>query len=309
MFRSALLGAARSEDIRRFVEANPLTRPVVNRFVAGATPQAALEVTRELIHQGMYVTLDHLGEDTEDTLQATATVRAYQQLLLALHRAGLAGRTEVSVKLSAIGRLLPADGDKIALDNARQICESAEAAGTTVTVDMEDHTATDSTLEILSGLRADFPSVGAVLQAYLRRTEQDCHDLATQGSRVRLCKGAYREPSSVAYQDKQEVDRSYVRCLKTLMAGSGYPMVASHDPRMVAIASELATRAGREPGSHEFQMLYGIRPIEQRRLAAEGETVRVYVPYGSEWYGYFMRRLAERPANLGFFLRSLLGRQ
>ncbi|RCW43933.1 L-proline dehydrogenase [Halopolyspora algeriensis] len=309
MLRSALLTAARSEGIRRTVEANPLTRPVVNRFVAGTAPQAALDVTRELAEQGMSVTLDHLGEDTEDTVQATTTVRAYQQLLAALHRAGLAERAEVSVKLSAIGRLLPSDGDKIALDNARRICESAEAAGTTVTVDMEDHTTTDATLEILADLRADFPRVGAVLQAYLRRTEQDCRDLATKGSRVRLCKGAYSEPASVAFRDKHEVDRSYVRCLKTLMGGEGYPMVASHDPRMVAIASELAARAGRAPGSYEFQMLYGIRPAEQRRLASGGETVRVYVPYGTEWYGYFMRRLAERPANLGFFLRSLLGRR
>lgn len=308
MLRTAMLAAARSGNVRRLVEANPLTRSVVDRFVAGTTPHDALTVTRQLADQGMHVTLDHLGEDTEDRAQAEATVRAYQLMLAELDRAGLARRAEVSVKLSAVGQQLRADGDKIALDNARRICESAAAAGTTVTLDMEDHTTTDSTLGILADLRVDFPWVGAVLQAYLHRTEQDCRDLATAGSRVRLCKGAYAEPASVAFQDKDEVDRAYVRCLRILMAGQGYPMVASHDPRMVTIAADLAARNRREPGDFEFQMLYGIRPDEHRRLASGGDTMRVYLPYGDQWYGYFMRRLAERPANVGFFLRSLISR-
>jgi proline dehydrogenase len=171
---------------------------------------------------------------------------------------------------------------------------------------MEDHTTTDATLEALRSLRVDFPSTGAVLQSYLRRTEADCRDLAVAGSRVRLCKGAYKEPASVAFQDPAEVDLSYVRCLKVLMAGAGYPMVATHDPRLIAITGELAKH--REKGSYEYQLLYGVRPGEQERLAAAGETVRVYVPYGDEWYGYLMRRLAERPANLTFFLRALASR-
>ncbi|SDZ29676.1 L-proline dehydrogenase [Saccharopolyspora shandongensis] len=306
MLRSTLLAAARSQGVRRLVEANPLTKPVVERFVAGTTPEDAVRATRALRDQGMYVTLDHLGEDTLDAQQATDTVRAYQQMLKVLAAEDLADRAEVSVKLSAVGQFLPSDGEKIALDNARLICEAAASAGTTVTLDMEDHTTTDSTLGILRDLRVDFPWVGAVLQAYLHRTEQDCRDLAGEGSRVRLCKGAYSEPASVAYQDKSEVDRSYVRCLKILMAGEGYPMVASHDPRMVAIAADLAARSGRSADSYEFQMLYGIRAEEQKRIAAEGNKLRVYVAYGDEWYGYFMRRLAERPANLVFFLRSLI---
>ena len=171
---------------------------------------------------------------------------------------------------------------------------------------MEDHTTTDSTLDILASSARDFPSTGAVLQAYLRRTEADCRDLAYAGSRVRLCKGAYKEPESVAFQGRHEVNLSYVRCLKALMAGPGYPMVASHDPRMIAIAAELAERNGRAQGTYEYQMLFGIRPDEQRRLADAGREVRVYVPYGDQWYGYLMRRLAERPANLAFFARSLL---
>jgi proline dehydrogenase len=198
------------------------------------------------------------------------------------------------------------DGEKIALENARKICRAAEAVGATVTLDMEDHSTTDSTLGILRQLRVDFPWVGAVLQAYLRRTEQDCRDLSGAGSRVRLCKGAYSEPESVAFQEKSEVDKSYVRCLKILLEGKGYPMIASHDPRLIAIAERLIADTGRAPGDHEFQMLYGIRPEEQRRIAGKSETMRVYVPYGDEWYGYFMRRLAERPANLTFFLRALL---
>jgi proline dehydrogenase len=174
---------------------------------------------------------------------------------------------------------------------------------------MEDHTTTDSTLAILRELRKDFPETGAVLQAYLHRTESDCRALAFEGSRVRLCKGAYNEPEEVAYQSRLDVDRSYVRCLKVLLAGQGYPMIASHDPRIVEIAASLASRFGRAQGSYEFQMLYGIRPEEQRRLAKSGETMRVYVPYGQEWYGYLMRRLAERPQNLSFFVKSLISKK
>jgi proline dehydrogenase len=215
----------------------------------------------------------------------------------------------VSVKLSAVGQALPGRGEEVATCNARIICEAARDAGTTVTLDMEDHTTTDSTLRILRGLREDFPETGAVLQAYLRRTEADCRELAVEGSRVRLCKGAYKEPESVAFQSRQEVDLSFVRCLRILMEGSGYPMVASHDPRMVEIAGALARRSGRDASTFEYQMLYGIRPDEQLRLVGEGNTVRVYVPYGQEWYGYLMRRLAERPSNLSFFAKALISKK
>ncbi len=308
MLRAPLLAAARSRRMRSLVEFVPATRSVVSRFVAGGGTPDAVRVVRELTDDGLRVTLDHLGEDTTDAEQAATTVRAYEELLSALAADGLAFGADVSVKLSAVGQFLPVDGEKVALENARKICAAAETVGATVTLDMEDHTTTDSTLGILRELRVDYPWVGAVLQAYLKRTEQDCRDLSGEGSRVRLCKGAYAEPEEVAYQDKSEVDKSYVRCLKILMQGNGYPMVASHDPRMIAIAERLAMKAGREPEDHEFQMLYGIRPEEQLRIAADGETMRVYVPYGDEWYGYFMRRLAERPANLAFFLRGLATR-
>ncbi len=308
MLRAPLLAAARSTGIRRLVEAVPATRSVVRRFVAGSETADAVRVARELAADGRRITLDHLGEDTTDAAQAAATVAAYEAVLSALAAEGLASGADVSVKLSAVGQFLPSNGEDVALENARKICAAADAVGATVTLDMEDHTTTDSTLGILRELRGEYPWVGAVLQAYLRRTEQDCRELSGPGSRVRLCKGAYAEPESAAFPDKGDVDKSYVRCLRVLMAGSGYPMVASHDPRMIEIAAALADEHGRTDDAHEFQMLYGIRPEEQARIAASGSRMRVYVPYGDEWYGYFMRRLAERPANLGFFLRGLATR-
>ena len=307
MLRKPLLLADRSATCRKIVERTPMTRAMVTRFVAGATQEEALPAVRRLA-EDRHVTLDFLGEDTTDLSQATATVTAYQDLLAALGEAGLGERAEVSVKLSAVGRCLDQDGEKIALDNARRIAEAAKAIGTTITLDMEDHTTVDSTLGILRELREDFPFVGAVLQAYLRRTEADCRDLNGVGSRVRLCKGAYDEPESVAFRDEHEVDKAYVRALRVLMEGEGYPMVASHDPRMIAIAGEMAAANGRGADDYEYQMLYGIRDGEQVRLAAEGKRMRVYVPYGDQWYGYYMRRLAERPANVLFLARSLITR-
>ena len=305
MLRRVLLSMSRSGRVRHLIETAPVSRSVVARFVAGTSAEDAVAATRDLESKGLLVSLDRLGEDTLDLHQATDTRDAYLRLLELLAAGGLTSGAEVSVKLSAVGQALPGDGEKVALENARAICEAARAAGTTVTLDMEDHTTTDSTLEILRKLRADFPETGAVLQAYLHRTEADCRDLAYAGSRVRLCKGAYKEPDTVAFQGKHDVDTAYVRALKVLMAGEGYPMLATHDPRLVAITEDLARRNGRAKDSYEFQMLYGIRPLEQERLAAQGQKVRVYVPYGDEWYGYLVRRMAERPANLAFFLRSV----
>jgi proline dehydrogenase len=309
LLRQPLLLISRSDWVKKLVSSMPVSAGIVRSHVPGETIEEAVEATRELVDDGLKVTLDFLGEDTLDQTQAEATVTAYLDLLKQLSANGLARSAEVSVKLSAVGQALPDNGDKIALENARTICRAARNAGTTVTLDMEDHTTTDSTLATLRELRKDFPETGAVLQAYLHRTEADCRALAFEGSRVRLCKGAYKEPESVAFQGRIDVDRSYVRCLKVLLAGEGYPMIATHDPRMVSIASSLASRYGRAQGSYEYQMLYGIRPDEQKRLASSGERVRVYIPYGQEWYGYLMRRLAERPQNLTFFLRSLVSKK
>lgn len=308
LLREPLLMLSRSQQMKKLVATLPVSSGIVRSHVPGETTESAVDATAELIEQGMTVTLDFLGEDTEDRIQADACVAAYLELLEALSARGLAARAEVSVKLSAVGQSLPGIGERIALENARKICRAAGNTGTTVTLDMEDHTTTDSTLGILRELRQDFPETGAVLQAYLRRTEADCRSLAGEGSRVRLCKGAYNEPESVAFTDRVEVDRSYVRCLSVLLAGEGYPMIATHDPRIVEVAASLIARHGRAKGSYEYQMLYGIRPEEQQRLADAGETVRVYIPYGQEWYGYLMRRLAERPQNLSFFMKSLVSK-
>jgi len=308
VIRRVVLSASRSHRVKQLVTRAPVSRGIVARFVAGEGVEDAVHVTRQLVGDGLLVSLDHLGEDTVDVGQAEAVAKAYVTMLNRLSDARLTPDAEVSVKLSAVGQALPGDGEQIALEHAHAICVAARASGTTVTLDMEDHTTTDSTLSILRELRADFPDVGAVLQSYLHRTETDCRDLAHAGSRVRLCKGAYKEPESVAFQHKVDVDRSYVRCLRILMQGEGYPMVATHDPRLVDIAGTFAVRCGRPKGSYEYQLLYGVRPGEQRRLAGTGEKVRVYVPYGDEWYAYLMRRLAERPANMTFFLRSLVTR-
>lgn len=308
MLRWALLSMAENESLKEMVAGFPLTKPLVRTYVAGAGPAEAVSTAGTLSDHGLRITIDHLGEDTKSTEQASRNTQAYLELLDQLRRTGVAAQADVSVKLSALGSELGSDGAKLGIENARIICTAARNAGATVTIDMEDHTTTDDTLTVVSQLREEFDSVGAVLQAYLRRTESDCRDLTIPGSRIRLCKGAYSEPASVAYTDRRDVDKSYVRCLKVLMGGQGYPMVATHDPRLIAIAENLAQRSGRAEDSYEFQMLYGIRPAEQRRLASIGHRVRVYLPYGTDWYGYLMRRLAERPTTMLLFARSLINR-
>jgi proline dehydrogenase len=307
VLQKALLGASRRPGLRRFVTGNPATRRVVDRFVAGETFADALTAVRALHHDGIDVTLDHLGEDISDRAEAERSRDAYLAALEGLAPLGLGRAAEVSVKLSAFGQALP-DGHDLALELVRPVVEAATAMDTTVTLDMEDHRTIDSTLAVLAELREEHPGTGAVLQAALFRTEDDARALAVPGSRVRLVKGAYDEPGTVAHREKKDVDAAYARCLEILMAGPGYPMVGSHDPAMVARAHELAAQHSRPADSWEVQMLYGIRPDEQRRLATAGTRVRAYIPYGIDWYAYFMRRLAERPANVGFFLRALATR-
>lgn len=312
--RPAILAAARSSKLKAALTKAPVTKRIVTRFIAGETRPEVLKVVAALLESGRVISIDFLGEDTTERAQAEATVGEYLALLDDL--AGLRlpasmnpnneiAPLEVSVKLSALGQALPVDGDAVATANARTVCEHAQRLGIWVTVDAEDHTTTDSTLRIVRELRTEFPWLGAVLQSYLRRTEADCRELAGPGSRIRLCKGAYREPEAVAYQSRSEVDASYRRCLEILMLGAGYPMVASHDPEIIAAAGDMTRRTDRGRDTFEQQMLFGIRDVEQLRLAAQGYTMRVYVPYGAQWYGYFMRRLAERPSNLRFFLRSI----
>jgi proline dehydrogenase len=311
VLRQALLALSASTQARQLIMANSLTRDVVARFVAGETADEALAVTRRLAADNLLVTIDFLGEDTVDPEQAAAVAEEYIRLLGRLSDAGLAGggRAEVSVKPTAVGLGLAEHGEKTAMENIARIATAARNAGTTVTVDMEDHTRIDATLRLVTELRADFPDLGCVIQSYLRRSAADCTALAEAGSRVRLCKGAYQAPEGVGLAAKADVDLSYVRCMRILLAGPGYPMLATHDPRLIEIATARARLAARSQDSFEYQMLYGIRPAEQSRLAASGARMRVYLPYGSDWYGYLVRRLAERPANLAFFLRALASRR
>jgi proline dehydrogenase len=310
VLRQALLALSASHKARELILANPLTRDVVARFVAGETAAEALSATRQLVASNRLVTIDFLGEDTLDPEQAAAVADEYIRLLGQLSDAGLSagGKAEVSVKPTAVGLGLAEHGEKTARENIVRIATAARNAGTTVTLDMEDHTRIDATLRLVAELRADFPDLGCVIQSYLRRSADDCTDLAVAGSRVRLCKGAYQAPEGVGLARKAEVDLSYARCLRILLDGPGYPMLATHDPRLIEIASAKVQQAGRPASGFEYQMLYGIRPDEQARLAAEGAQVRVYLPYGSDWYGYLVRRLAERPANVAFFLRALRSR-
>ena len=314
LLRKPILAMSGSTAVRDTVSKAPLTKSVVDRFIPGETTADAVAAVASLRAKGLQVSLDHLGEDTADRATADATVEAYLDLIRGLVNAGQVAGSEVSVKLSAVGQALiaspelPNGGNAYALAGARRIADAAYAAGARVTLDIEDHTTIDQTLEVLFELRRTHPDVGVAIQAMLRRTPQDLQTLIGPGSRVRLVKGAYDEPESVAYTDRQEIDLAYVRAMKTLMHGKGYPMIGSHDPRMVAIAGQLANDAGRTPDRWEHQMLFGIRPEEQERLVRAGRTVRVYVPYGHDWYGYFTRRLAERPANLLFFLRSVATR-
>lgn len=306
MLRALLNCAARSPGARRAVEVLPLTRRVVDRFVAGERVDEAVAVARGLADAGLAVTVDLLGEDVADEAGARRTAVAYVQLLDALAADGAGKGADVSLKLSALGQALPRRGPAMATQLAREICGAARDVGVTVSLDMEDHRTVSSSLAIARDLRKEFPWVASVLQANLRRTESDIAALAGSGARIRLVKGAYKEPAAVAFRRKAEVDAAYAASVRALMASSCHPQVATHDPRMITVAVEAARASGRSPDDWELQMLYGVRTDLQRELRAAGHRMRIYVPFGRDWYAYFMRRLAERPANVAFFARALI---
>lgn len=304
--RGTILAASRSAKARAAVEKMGATRRIVERFVAGEDVGDALSCVRRLEVDGLRATIDHLGEEVSDAVGADATVDAYLALLDRLSTGGFAKGADVSVKLTALG--LDVDRSD-ALDRAMRVLTAAREAGATMTIDMEHSSITDVTLDTVRELREQDRSVALVLQAMLRRTEGDVAEFARDGARIRLCKGAYAEGSAVAFTNRADVRASYRRCLAILMASPCTPLVATHDPKMLTAAIEFATANGRTPDQFELQMLLGVRPDEQLRLAGLGFGVRVYVPFGTEWYGYLMRRLAERPANLAFFARALSSRR
>jgi proline dehydrogenase len=299
--RGVLLGLSRRRALGRVATRLPVTRPVVGRFVAGETLDDALAALRRLSSAGLRTTVDVLGESVTVPTQAAAAADAYIRTIDALAAADL--DRNVSLKLTQMG--LDVD-PALCRENVERVFRRAAETGTFVRIDMEDHTKTDATLAIWRDVRAVNAESGVVVQAALRRTPDDVESLIAEGARIRLCKGAYREPAGVAFQEKVEVDRAYVDLMERLLRAGTYPAIATHDERMHRRAVDLARREGIGPDRFEFQMLYGVRRDLQEALVRDGWTVRVYTPYGHEWYAYFMRRLAERPANVAFVLRSVL---
>jgi proline dehydrogenase len=302
--RATFLGLSSRRSLGRLATRLPVTRAMVARFVAGETLEEALPVLEQLRDAGLRTTVDVLGESVTAPAAASSAAGAYLDTLDALAARGLDGN--VSVKLSQMGLLLdPA----IAEANVRRIVERAVAHDAFVRIDMEDHPTTDATLAIWRAVRpADHArsDTGVVIQAALRRSPTDVEAILAEAGRVRLCKGAYREPASVAFTARREVDGAYETLMERLLLDGERPAIATHDERLIGRAVAFAREHRIDRGRFEFQMLYGVRRDLQAQLVAAGYGVRVYVPFGTEWYPYFMRRLAERPANVAFVLRSVM---
>jgi proline dehydrogenase len=282
-----------------------VTHRVVDRFVAGETIPAALSAMQQVDAQGASTTLDVLGESVTDRDGAFRTRDSYLALIDGMTGSNQNSNTEVSIKLSALGQALPSRGEETALELVAEICAAANASGVHVTLDMEDHATIDSTLRIATELRNEYPWTGTVLQSNLRRTLGDLEELASTPTRIRLVKGAYKEPATVAFQSKTEVDAAYQTGILLLASSRCYPMIGTHDPAMIHLAQQAMKYHDRGADDWELQMLYGVRGDLQSQCIASGTSLRVYIPFGTDWYPYFMRRLAERPANVAFFLRAL----
>jgi len=301
MLRSSLLYLSKSERLKRFLTSFKSFNNITRRFVAGEELPEAIEAIRTLNNKSIAASFDHLGESITSEDETRKEVQEYLRILDQINEAGI--DSNVSVKLTQLG--LDVSGE-LCYQNTRTIVNAATKVGNFVRIDMEDSTKTDGTLDVFRRLRQDYENVGIVIQSYLRRSERDIEELLKIGSRVRLCKGAYNEPPSVAFGSKQEVDDNYIRLMKMLLLSGIYHGIATHDEKMIRATKTFAVDRGISSGAFEFQMLYGIRRDLQERLVAEGYRVRVYVPYGKFWYPYFMRRLAERPANVWFVVRNML---
>jgi len=300
LLRQTLLFLSRRKELEEFLSHNPLARQASRRFVAGETRAEALAVTRELNRQGFKVTLDYLGEEVKDPKQAEAAVEEYAGAVEEAAASGL--ETGISVKLSHLGIRIDAE---YARRNLLRIAERAATVKRFVRVDMEGSDLTEKTVEIVREINLQTGNVGTVIQSYLRRSSEDTDVLNREKIPVRLVKGAYLEPKEVAFQETEEVDLYFMRLVEALMRAGYRPAIATHDERLIDYAIDIAFIFGLEPDDYEFQLLYGVRRDLQERLLREGYRVRVYLPYGEDWFGYFMRRLAERPANLWFLLRHL----
>lgn len=301
MLRSALLFLSRQNWLRRWVQNSSFAQPLTKRFIAGHTLEEELAVCARLKAEGISSTLDYLGENVSSAEESRTSRNCFLAALDGIARTGLPAT--VSVKLTQLGLDL---GDAVCLENLRAIVARAKAIGTSVEVDMESAEYVDRTVALVRTMHEQFGAVRAVVQAYLYRTAADVDDLNQRGIPVRLVKGAYREPAAVAWPKKREVDASFVRLAQKLLDAGTYPAIATHDEQMIAATVDYVRRHRYGPDRFEFQMLYGIRRDLQRRLVADGYRLRLYVPYGEAWYPYFMRRLAERPANLLFMARNLI---
>lgn len=294
-----LAGNARAEEL---VRRAPLSRPLLNRFVAGEDAEAALATARSLNERGLAFTLDMLGENTADEARAAEAGQAYLALLERIQAAGLPGN--ISIKLTMLGLDI---SEEFAWDKLEAIVRRADELGMFVRIDMEGSAYTTRTLGLFRRIHDLYPkAVGIVLQSYLYRTDRDLDEMIERGARVRIVKGAYMEPETVAYPHKSDVDEAFRRHIERLLDSGNYPAIATHDQAIINMTKGYALRMGIDRSRFEFQMLYGIRRERQESLATEGYNMRVYVPFGTSWYPYFMRRLAERPANVLFIARQLV---
>lgn len=300
MMRQFFLFLSAQKGLRRWMERSPLSKKFTQRFVAGETLEDALGVVTRLEQERIWTTLDHLGENVTTIEEAAASRDSYVQALDRIEERKLP--STVSIKLTQFGLDLSPEA---CLQNVRQLAAKAKAGGSRVEIDMESSVYTDRTLDVVTRISEEFGCTRAVIQAYLFRSASDVGRLNSLGVPVRLCKGAYDEPVSVAFAEKREVDRNYLTLMKTLLDKGAYPAIATHDEQIMGEAFRYARERRIAPDRFEFQMLYGIRRDLQRRIIDLGYRLRLYVPYGTAWYPYFMRRLAERPANVLFLLRNL----
>ncbi len=299
--KSAFLYLSQSERFKKFLTRFRSFNNVTRRFVAGEELADAVEAIRQLNRRGISASFDHLGESITSEVETRKEVNEYVRVLDSIHESRL--DSNVSVKLTQLGLDVSQD---LCYANTRTIVEAALRYNNFVRIDMEDSTKTDATLQVFKRLRAEFENVGIVIQAYLFRSEKDTEELLELGARIRLCKGAYKEPPSVAFPRKADVDANYIKLTKILLSSSAYHGIATHDESMIAATIQFARERNISPDKFEFQMLYGIRRDLQEKLVRDSYSMRVYVPYGRYWYPYFMRRLAERPANVWFVLRNMI---
>jgi proline dehydrogenase len=300
MLRSTLLKLSESNGFARWVTSNGATRRMARRFVAGETLDEAIAAARQCNSRGMLVSLDYLGENVTTTADAQRSRDAYLEIFERIAQEGL--HANVSCKPTQLGLDLNVD---FCQGLVMSIVECAARHDNFLRVDMEGSLFTQRTIDLVKRVRSRNPAVGTVIQSYLYRSETDVADLLAYGCRIRLCKGAYKESEEVAFPNKADVDANYIRLMKLLLSSGFYHAIATHDPRMIAATIRYAAEKQISKDDFEFQMLYGVRTDLQRRLVRDGYRVRIYIPFGNEWFPYFMRRLAERPANVGFFLRNL----